>query len=303
VAARDRRDFTGDWLRGNVTDIIVGLGLPATGPVAAARRAEELGFDFVSLSDHPCGTQPTYETWTVLSWIAGATSRIRVAPRVLGVPYRPPPMVAKMAETLSRLSGGRLILGLGGGSADHEFRAFGLGVPSPRDKVRGLAEAIQVIRGLWTEPGFTFDGEIYRTDAADIEPKPARPIPIWLGTFGPRALAVTGRLADGWIPSYGYLPMEQVPAMRDRVLAAAREAGRDPAELTCAFHVQVRVDEQARPAPGIVAGPPAAVAAELAGFVRLGFTALSLAPNGPDAAGQAERLAWEVMPEVRDSVS
>src|SRR2546429_2900879 len=81
-------------------------------PVADAVRAEELGFDFVSASDHPCGADPTFETWTMLTWIAAATSRIRVATRVLGVPYRPPAIVAKMAETLDRLSGGPLILGL-----------------------------------------------------------------------------------------------------------------------------------------------------------------------------------------------
>lgn len=208
-------------------------------------------------------------------------------------------MVAKMAETLHRLSDGRLILGLGGGYSDDEFRAFGLGVPSPGEKVRGMAEAIQIIRGLWSQPRFTFDGGIYRTDAADMEPKPAQDIPIWLGTFGERALAVTGRLADGWIPSYGYMPLAQVPAMRARVLAAARDAGRDPAQLTCAFQMQIRIDERARPAPGIVTGPPDAVAEQLAGFVKLGFTALSLTPNGEDATEQAERIAKEVMPAVR----
>ena len=288
-------------------DIRFGLGLsasaaPGADPVAGARAAEELGFDFVSMADHPCGTQQTYETWTVLSWIAAATSRIGVATRVLGVPYRPPPMVAKMAETLSRLSGGRLILGLGGGYSDDEFRAFGLGVRSPGEKVRGMAEAIQIIRGLWSQPRFSFDGDIYRTDAADVEPKPARAIPIWLGTFGERALAVTGRLADGWIPSYGYMPLEQVPAMRERVLAAAHQAGRDPARITCAFHMQMRIDERAQPSPSIVSGPPAAVAEQLIGFVKLGFTVLSVTPDGPDGTEQAERLAHEVMPEVRASV-
>src|SRR6059058_4293550 len=116
---------------------------PGEDPVATAIRAEELGFDFVSSSDHPCGHSPTHETWTLLCFIAAATSRIRIATRVLGVPYRPPPMVAKMAETLQRLSGGRLILGLGGGSADDEHRAFGLGVRSPREKVDGLEEAVR----------------------------------------------------------------------------------------------------------------------------------------------------------------
>jgi alkanesulfonate monooxygenase SsuD/methylene tetrahydromethanopterin reductase-like flavin-dependent oxidoreductase (luciferase family) len=126
-----------------------------TDPAAAASKAEELGFDFVSASDHLHGGRPTYEPWTMLSWIAAATSRIRVATRVLAVPYRPPAVLAKMAETLDRLSGGRLILGLGGGAVDQEFRAFGLGVRSPRDKVDGLAEAIRILRGVWSQPRFT----------------------------------------------------------------------------------------------------------------------------------------------------
>jgi probable F420-dependent oxidoreductase len=268
----------------------------------AARRAEDLGFDFVSAPDHPCSTAPTYETWTMLSWIAAATSRIRVATRVLGVPYRAPPMVAKMAETLDRLSGGRLILGLGGGYSDEEFRAFGLRVPSPRDKVGGMEEAIRITRGLWSQPAFTFEGRLYRTDHADVEPKPAHQIPIWLGTFGDRALAVTGRLADGWIPSHGYAPPEHVPAMRGRVMSAAREAGRDPAEITCAYHMQIRVDEHAKARPSVVAGPAGAVAEELTGFVKMGFTAFSFTPDGPGADEQAERLAREVIPAVRAAV-
>src|SRR5437588_11461413 len=114
---------------GNSNGILLGVNIPTSAaagadPVAAARHAEELGFDFVSSSDHPGGTSPNFETWTMLSWIAATTSRVHVATRVLGVPYRNPAMVAKMAETLARLSRGRLILGLGGGSADDEHRAF-----------------------------------------------------------------------------------------------------------------------------------------------------------------------------------
>jgi alkanesulfonate monooxygenase SsuD/methylene tetrahydromethanopterin reductase-like flavin-dependent oxidoreductase (luciferase family) len=261
--------------------------MPGTDPVATAVMAEELGFDFVSASDHPCGTEPTYETWTMLSWVAAATSRIRVATRVLGVPYRNPAMVAKMAETFSRLSGGRLILGLGGGYSDAEFRAFGLGEFSARDKVDGLAEAITITRGLWSGPGFSFTGRLYRTDHADLEPKPAGRIPIWLGTFGNRALDVTGRLADGWIPSYGDHPVEHYRAMRERVLGAAREAGRDPAEITCALHMQVDVTG------------PAALTELLLAFTRIGFTAFNFSLTGPDPEAQAESLAREVIPAVR----
>jgi alkanesulfonate monooxygenase SsuD/methylene tetrahydromethanopterin reductase-like flavin-dependent oxidoreductase (luciferase family) len=285
--------------------LIFGLGVspsaaPGEDPVGQAVRGEEFGFDFVSTSDHPSTSTPAYECWTVLTWIAAATSRIRVAPRVLGVPYRPPAMVAKMAETLDRLSGGRLILGLGGGHSDEEFRAFGLRVPTPREKVDGLAEAIRITRGLWTQPAYSFHGELFRTEAAELEPKPAHRIPIWLGTFGPRALALTGRLADGWIPSLAYAPPDRVTVLRDRVFAAAREAGRDPDEITCAYHIQVRIgpgDE-----PSVVTGKPDEVAERLVGFVRLGFTALSLTPVGPDRDEQLERLGTEVVPAVRAAV-
>lgn len=281
-----------------------GLGISASAeagsdPVGQARAAEELGFDFVSTSDHPCGGEPTYESWTMLCWIAAATSRITVATRVLGMPYRNPAMVAKMAETFDRLSGGRLILGLGGGYSDNEFRAFGMGVPSPRDKVDGLEEAIHIMRGLWTEPRLTFAGRLHHTDGAELEPKPALPIPIWLGTFGPRALAMTGRLADGWIPSLGSAPPEQAAVMRDRLLAAAVEAGRDPAGVTCAYHIQIRVDAAADPSPSVVSGSAEAVVERLRGFVKLGFTTLSFSPFGPDIAEQVELLAAEVLPALR----
>jgi alkanesulfonate monooxygenase SsuD/methylene tetrahydromethanopterin reductase-like flavin-dependent oxidoreductase (luciferase family) len=273
--------------------------LPGTDPADMARMAEGLGFDFVSASDHPCGSEPTYETWTMLSWIAAATVRIRVATRVLGVPYRNPAMVAKMAETFARLSGGRLILGLGGGYSDEEFRAFGLGAFSARDKVDGLAEAISIARGLWSQPAFTYSGRLHHTDGADLEPKPSQPIPIWLGTFGARALQVTGRLADGWIPSYGYRPLHEYAGMRERVLTAAHEAGRDPAGITCALHMQAQVGEGAIAGPSLVAGPPAAITEQLLTFARIGFTCFSFALTGPGTRQQAERLAHEVIPAVR----
>jgi alkanesulfonate monooxygenase SsuD/methylene tetrahydromethanopterin reductase-like flavin-dependent oxidoreductase (luciferase family) len=276
--------------------------LPGTDPVASARMAEDLGFDFVSASDHPCGTEPTYETWTMLSWVAAATSRIRVATRVLGVPYRNPAMVAKMAETFGRLSGGRLILGLGGGYSDEEFRAFGLGAFSARDKVDGLEEAIRITRGLWSRRGFTYSGRLYHTDGADLEPKPTQPIPIWLGTFGDHALRVTGQLADGWIPSYGYRPLHEYAAMRERVLTAAGDAGRDPADVTCALHLQAQIGERATGGPSLIAGPPAAITEQVLAFAAIGFTSFSFTLAGPGTRQQAERLAHEVVPAVRTAL-
>ncbi|WP_219467088.1 LLM class flavin-dependent oxidoreductase [Nonomuraea rhizosphaerae] len=265
---------------------------PGADPVGDARLAEELGFDFVSTSDHPCGTSPTYEVWTMLTWIAAATSRIRIATRVLGVPYRSPAMVAKMAESLHRLSGGRLILGLGGGYSDEEFRAFGLGVPTPREKVDGMVEAIHIIRGLWSSPALTYEGSRYHTLEASMEPKPETPIPIWLGTYGPRALAATAELADGWIPSLGFAPPAEAVEMRRRVLAAGRA-------VECVYNVSVSVGAAVPGDRSVVAGEPGEVVERLLELVELGFTSLNLMPVGGDFQGQMERLAAEVLPALR----
>jgi alkanesulfonate monooxygenase SsuD/methylene tetrahydromethanopterin reductase-like flavin-dependent oxidoreductase (luciferase family) len=271
---------------------------PGHDPVATAIRAERLGFDFVSSSDHPAGTAPNFETWTMLCWIAAATSRIGIATRVLGVPYRAPAMVAKMAETFDRLSGGRMILGLGGGSSDDEHRAFGLGVRTPREKVDGLAEAVTIVRGLWSQESFSFDGRLYRTEAARLEPKPGRAIPIWLGTFGPRALAVTGRLADGWIPSYGYAAPDELLRMRERVVAAAVTAGRDEDAVTCALNVDVEIAERPT-SDASLSGAPHVVAEQLGELASAGFTAFNFMPVGPDAEQQAERIVAELVPALR----
>jgi alkanesulfonate monooxygenase SsuD/methylene tetrahydromethanopterin reductase-like flavin-dependent oxidoreductase (luciferase family) len=239
----------------------------------------------------------------MLTWIAAATTKIKVASRVLGVPYRPPAMVAKMAATLDGLSGGRLILGLGGGYSDEEFRAFGLGVPSPRDKVDGLEEAIRITRGLWSEPAFTFEGRLFQTAAANLEPKPTHRIPIWVGTYGPRALSVTGRVADGWIPSFDLAPPERVPEMRDRIFAAAMTAGRDPGEVTLAYNVEVRIDTDMEPNPGVISGTPDEVGDRLASLIPLGFTAVNLKPFGPDRRDQVEQLGDKVLPALRAAAS
>lgn len=287
-----------------MTDLLFGVNVstsaaPGADPVADARTAEDLGFDFVSASDHPGSARPSYETWTLLAWIAAATSRVSVLPRVLGVPFRAPALVAKAAESLDRLSAGRLLLGLGAGGDDAEFRALGLPVRTPAEKVRGLEEAVQILKGLWSEPSLTHHGTIYRTEEARLEPKPAHRIPIWLGTFGERALEVTGRVADGWIPSRGYVPDEALATMRARVVAAAQRAGRDPASITCALNTQVTVDDRDARHPDQFTGPPAKIADSVRRHAELGFTAFNLIPAGEDPARQVYRLATEVLPALK----
>jgi alkanesulfonate monooxygenase SsuD/methylene tetrahydromethanopterin reductase-like flavin-dependent oxidoreductase (luciferase family) len=161
-----------------------------------------------------------------------------------------------------------------------------------------MEEAIRILRGLWSETDFTFQGRLYRTEGARLEPKPSRPIPIWLGTYGPRALAVTGRLADGWIPTFELAPPERVTGMRDHVLEAAREVGRDPEAITCVYNLDIRVGEDSGE-PTVVSGSPDVLVERLTGFLKLGFSALNLIPSGPDHAEQMERLGREVIPGVR----
>jgi alkanesulfonate monooxygenase SsuD/methylene tetrahydromethanopterin reductase-like flavin-dependent oxidoreductase (luciferase family) len=287
--------------------LIFGVNVPPSAapghePLQLATTAERLGYDFVSSNDHPCGTSPNYETWTMLSWIAARTSRIKVATRVLGVPYRSPALLAKMAESLDRLSDGRLILGMGGGSADDELRAFGLRVPAPREKVEGLEEAVRIVRGLWSTRDFTFAGTHHRTLEANIEPKPAHPIPIWLGTFGRRALKVTGRVADGWIPTLSLAPPDAIPAMTEEIHAGARAAGRDPDEVAMVYNLEVHVGRDTDLAPHVLQGEPAVVADALRGFVRLGFSGMNFAfVHSPEE--QMEALAEEVLPSVREAVA
>jgi probable F420-dependent oxidoreductase len=287
-----------------LTTLQLGLGItssagPDADPVGEARLAESLGFDFVSASDHLNGASPTFEPWTLLTTVAAATERLNVLTRVLAVPYRHPAVTAKMAETLDRLSGGRLMLGLGSGYLEEEFAAFGIPGASPGERIGALEEAIEIIRGLWAEKTFSFEGGDYRLENAQIEPKPLRPIPIWLGMYKPRGLALTGRLADGWIPSYGFAPPEVVVGLADQVRQAAERAGRDPGAITFAYNIPVRVGDPGSARPSGVTGSAQAVAERLLELRALGFDALNLIPTGAGTNDQIEALGRDVLPALR----
>lgn len=264
--------------------------------VDLAQSADELGFDLFTLSDHLHSERESLEPWTALSWIAARTRRIEVGTNVLGLPYRDPPVLAKMAETLDQLSGGRLVLGLGAGGYDREFSAFGLTVRTAPEKITAQYEAIDILRSLWTGAPTTHDGEQFRTRDARISPPAAHPIPIWLGSYGPRALRLTGERADGWLPSLGRITLDEAVRMRGRVVAAARDAGRDPDAITCACNVGVRVDPDGEPRPGLLTGPVDAVVEQVLQVVAAGFTFLLIHSLTVD---QQEVLAREVFPQVR----
>ena len=254
------------------------------------------GYDFVSTSDHPSGTEPTYEVWTMLTWVAAATSRIKIATRVLGVPYRPPAMVAKMAESLHRLSGGRLILGLGGGYSDEEFRAFGLGVPTPREKVDGMVDAIHIMRGLWSQ------AELHIPGAATA---PSRPP--WSPSRTPPSRSGSARTATGrwrrpgsWRTA-GSRRWGSHRRSRPPPCASGSSTPRRARPVRCVYNVPFQIGADSDSA-SVVAGSPQAVLDRLGSLAALGFTSMNFMPAGPDPRGQAERLALEVLPELRKLV-
>jgi probable F420-dependent oxidoreductase len=261
-----------------------------------AQSADELGFDLFSLSDHLHSDQPTLEPWTALSWLAARTSRVELATNVLGLPYRAPAVLAKAAETLDRVSGGRLVLGLGAGGYDREFEAFGLPVRTPGAKITAQREAIRIIRGLWAGEPEVFDGKEFSVHDARITPTPEHRIPIWLGAYGPKALELTGQLADGWLPSFGRIDLPRAVQMREAVRKAAADAGRDPDAITYAANLTTRVDPSQTSYPGLVTGSVDDVVRQITEVVRTGFTFLLL---GPQSVAEQEILAREVIPAVR----
>jgi len=156
-------------------------------------------FSTVWLEDHlQFGDRRVMEGWTLLTYLAAAFPRFRFGHLVLSQSFRNPALVAKMAATLQELTGGRFILGMGAGWNEEEYRGYGYDYPSGGLRVAQLEEAIQLIRTLWADSPADFTGTYYRLNGAHCEPRPEIPIPIMVGTNGPKALGVTARRADWW---------------------------------------------------------------------------------------------------------
>jgi alkanesulfonate monooxygenase SsuD/methylene tetrahydromethanopterin reductase-like flavin-dependent oxidoreductase (luciferase family) len=197
-------------------------------PLQVAALADELGFDLVGVQDHPYQRR-FYDTWTLLTAIAMRTQRITVFPDVANLPLRPPAMLAKAAATLDLLSAGRFELGIGAGGFWNGIQAYDGPVRTPGESVSAVEEAIQVMRLLWSgQHGIRFEGKFYSLRGAHSGPVPAHPIGIWLGAYKPRMLSIVGRLADGWVPSYGYVKEAELLEGNGRIDEAAVAAGRDP---------------------------------------------------------------------------
>jgi alkanesulfonate monooxygenase SsuD/methylene tetrahydromethanopterin reductase-like flavin-dependent oxidoreductase (luciferase family) len=259
------------------------------------------GLEFIGIQDHPYNAT-FLDTWTLIATLTQATQRIRFFPNVANLPLRPPAMLAKAAASLDVLSGGRIELGLGAGAIWEGITAMGGPSRSPGAAVEALEEAIQIIRTFWSDARTVqFAGKHYQVRGARPGPRPAHSMSIWLGAYGPRMLALTGRRADGWVPSLGYAPPERLPEMQQRIDAAAREAGRKPQDIRRVYNVMGQITEG--PAQRLLVGPVSHWIEELTRFaVELGMDTFIFWPP-EDRMHQIERFAAEVVPGVRAAVA
>jgi probable F420-dependent oxidoreductase len=258
-----------------------------------ARRAEEVGFDSIWIGDHllyrgvgPGGdeTRGPWEAWTTLAGLAAVTSRVRIGPLVASTAFHAPAMLAKMAATVDEMSGGRLVLGLGAGWNETEFRAFGF--PFDR-RVARFEEAFTIIRSLLHDGHVDFAGHFYEARDCELVPRP-RPggPPLLIGSNGPRMLRATLPFVDAWNTWYVDTDNSVAGARRlsGEVDALCAEVGRGPAAVERTTAVLVRLPGgsgrlqggYATGAPTPLSGTSEEIAAGLLAYAGAGFDELQL---------------------------
>jgi alkanesulfonate monooxygenase SsuD/methylene tetrahydromethanopterin reductase-like flavin-dependent oxidoreductase (luciferase family) len=267
--------------------------------VGLAQLSEELGLDLVTFQDHPY--QAAFlDTWTLMSYVAASTASIHIAPNVLNLPLRPPAVVARAAASLDLLSGGRFELGLGAGAFGEAVAAMGGPHRTPGEAVEALAEAVTILRELWdtsVRGGVRVAGQHYTVNGVKRGPAPVHPIGIWLGAYKPRMLRLTGRVADGWLPSAGYLPPDELAAANAIIDEAASAVDRPPADIRRLYNLSGSFGTGS----GFLQGPPGQWVEQL---TRLalddGIGTFILGTDDPD---DIARFAEEVAPAVREAVA
>jgi probable F420-dependent oxidoreductase len=250
-----------------------------------AQLAERMGFDSIWMSDHVGFGDPAdhthgawrgaWESWTMLAALAAATERVQLGNYVLCTPFRNPALLAKMAETLDEISGGRLILGLGAGWNEIEFTTYGFPYAERFDR---FEDDLRIITSMLRTGRATHDGRLEHAHDARIEPRGPRPggLPIMIGAAGPRLLRLTAELADHWNASlHALAETRELVAALD---AACLAVGRDPASLARSAEILVRTlpdtGEPARDAE--LRGDPAAIAAAINAYADLGLDELQV---------------------------
>jgi coenzyme F420-dependent glucose-6-phosphate dehydrogenase len=235
---------------------VIKLGYKASAEQFAPREllgfsqlAEQVGLDSVAVSDHfqpwrhKTGHAPNSLVW--LGALAEATERVEMLTSVLTPTMRyHPSIVAQSFGTLGCLAPGRVILGVGTGEAMNETPATAAEWPGAKERRLRMAEAIELIRKLWTEERVTFEGEYYRTDKATIYDKPEQPVPIYVAASGPLAAKLAGRAGDGFICTSGK-GTELYEQLLGNVAEGAEAAGRDATAIERTIEVKVSYDRDA----------------------------------------------------------
>ncbi|WP_350347676.1 LLM class flavin-dependent oxidoreductase [Agromyces sp. G08B096] len=271
--------------------------------IDVAVASDRAGLDLVTFQDHPY--QAAFlDTSTLLAFVAARTERVHVSANVASLPLRPPAVLARAAASLDILSGGRFELGLGAGAFWDGIAAMGGRRLTPGQGVDALREAIAIIRDLWDVDAsgrVSHHGRYYDVAGAKRGPRPAHDIGIWIGSYQPRMLALTGELGDGWLPTLEYLP-RGVASLADhnaRIDEAAVAAGRSPADVRRLLNVmRVGLSPVSR---GLLEGPVEQWVDQLATLaLEHGVTAVLI---GGDDPVLAERYGAEIAPAVRELVA
>jgi alkanesulfonate monooxygenase SsuD/methylene tetrahydromethanopterin reductase-like flavin-dependent oxidoreductase (luciferase family) len=265
-----------------------------------ARVADQAGLDLIGVQDHPYQWR-FHDTWTLIAFLAGRTSRVRFFPDVIDLPLRPPAVLAKSAASLDVLTGGRIELGLGAGGFWDAIEAMGGPRRTPGEAVEAIEEAIDVIRLVWSgQRGVRYEGRHYRLTGLHTGPKPAHDMGIWVGAARTRMLDLIGRKADGWVPSAPWAPPESLPGYLRRIDDAAARAGRDPSSIRRVYNLMGSIGQ---PTGERFEGPVSYWVEELTGVARAGMDAFIFWPGGGDPMHQTEIFASEVVPVVRQETA
>lgn len=234
------------------------------------------GFTTLWVEDHlQWEEKATLECLTSLSYLAGAFPQFRVGALVFSQAYRNPALLAKMAANLQQFSGGRLVLGLGSGWKEDEYRAYGYPFPSLNQRLEQLDEAASILKALWSQSPATFEGKHYQIRNAYCEPRPAA-IPLLIGGGGEKkTLAIAARHADWW--NFNSCSLE-IYAHKVAVLRShCNRIGRDPAEIKLTYLSTASVSEKPEEVvrseqKHFIAGNSAQVIQELEAFQALGVS-------------------------------
>jgi alkanesulfonate monooxygenase SsuD/methylene tetrahydromethanopterin reductase-like flavin-dependent oxidoreductase (luciferase family) len=244
------------------------------------------------------------EGWTTVAYLSALHPELLWGHTVLSNGFRNPALVVKMSATLSFMSGGRYVLGIGAGGDEREHLAYGYDFPEGGARVDALDEALTIIRAMWTQERVTFEGTHYRVIDARCEPGPAPPPPIAVGAFGPRMLRLTARHADWW--NVSSTSIARYRELVDGLERACAETGRDPATLrrvwsggcACApteAEVAKLAGDRLQVGEDLV-GTPAQVIEQMQPFVELGVDCFLLDCGGFPLLTTVETLVDEVIP-------